>query len=183
MDKAIYSPENIGHFALASSIYTHFTSPIRRYPDLMIHRMLHRYFFDENGINDDNINHFSEILGDIGIHSSETERNSDECERDVEDMKMAEYMEDHIGEEFVGMISGVMNFGFFVQLDNMIEGLVPYESFNKDYYFDRDLEMVKIDNKMFRLGQRVKVRVESVLKDESQIDFYYIGDANEEEEE
>lgn len=181
MDKAIYSPENIGHFALASKIYTHFTSPIRRYPDLMIHRMLHRYFFEENGINDDNINHFEEILGDIGIHSSETERNSDECERDVEDMKMAEYMEDHIGEEFVGMISGVMNFGFFVQLDNMIEGLVPYESFNKDYYFDRDLEMVKIDNKMFRLGQKVRVRVESVLKDESQIDFYYIGDVNEEE--
>ena len=182
MDKAIYSPENIGHFALASKIYTHFTSPIRRYPDLMIHRMLHRYFFEEGGINDDNINHFSEILGDIGIHTSETERNSDECERDVEDMKMAEYMEDHIGEEYVGMISGVMNFGFFVQLDNMIEGLVPYESFNKDYYFDRDLEMVKIDNKLFKLGQKVKVRVESVLKDEKQIDFYYVGDVNEEKE-
>ena len=182
MDKAIYSPENIGHFALASKIYTHFTSPIRRYPDLMIHRMLHRYFFEEGGINDDNINHFSEILGDIGIHTSETERNSDECERDVEDMKMAEYMEDHIGEEYVGMISGVMNFGFFVQLDNMIEGLVPYESFNKDYYFDRDLEMVKIDNKLFKLGQKVIVRVESVLKDEKQIDFYYVGDVNEEKE-
>jgi ribonuclease R len=181
MDKAIYSPENIGHFALASKIYTHFTSPIRRYPDLMVHRMLHRYFFEENGVNDENINHFQEILGDIGIHSSETERNADECERDVEGMKMAEYMEDHIGEEYEGMISGVMNFGFFVQLDNMIEGLVPYESFNTDFLFDRDLEIVKIDNKLFRLGQKVKVRVESVLKDESQIDFYYVGDVNEEE--
>ncbi len=180
MDKAIYSPDNIGHFALALNIYTHFTSPIRRYPDLMIHRMLHRYFFDENGINDDNINHFREILPDIAIHSSETERNADECERDVEEMKMAEYMEDHIGEEYIGMISGIMNFGFFVQLDNMIEGLVPYESFNTDFQYDRDLEMVKIDNKVFRLGQKVKVRVESVLKEESQIDFYYVGDATDE---
>ena len=182
MDKAIYSPENIGHFALASKIYTHFTSPIRRYPDLMIHRMLHKYFFDENGINDENINHFREILPDIGIHSSETERNADDCERDVEEMKMAEYMENYIGEEYVGMISGVLNFGFFVQLDNMIEGLVSYESFNCDFDFDRDLEMVKIDNKVFRLGQKVKVRVESVLKDESQIDFVYVGDVSEEKD-
>lgn len=180
MDKAIYSPDNIGHFALASKIYTHFTSPIRRYPDLMIHRMLHRYFFEENGINDDNINHFREILSDIAIHSSETERNSDECERDVEEMKMAEYMEEHIGEEYDGMISSIMNFGFFVQLDNMIEGLVSYESFNSDFLYDRDLEIVKIDNKVFKLGQKVKVRVESVLKDESQIDFVYVGDVCEE---
>ena len=179
MDKAIYSPENVGHFALASKIYTHFTSPIRRYPDLMIHRMLHKYFFSKDGINEENIEHFKEILGDIGIHSSETERNADECERDVEEMKMAEYMEDHIGEEYEGMISGIMNFGFFVQLDNMIEGLVPYESFNDDFAYDRDLEMVKINNKVFRLGQRIKVRVESVSKDDSQIDFTYVGDVSE----
>ena len=183
MDKAIYSPENIGHFALASKIYTHFTSPIRRYPDLMIHRMLHKYFFSKEGICEENIEHFKEILGDIGLHSSEAERNSDECERDVEEMKMAEYMEDHIGEEYEGMISGIMNFGFFVQLDNMIEGLVPYESFNHDFEYDRDLEIVKIDNKVFRLGQRIKVRVESVLKEESQIDFGYVGDIDEEKNE
>ena len=180
MDKAVYSPDNIGHFALASKIYTHFTSPIRRYPDLMVHRMLHKYFFEENGINEENINHFNEILPDIGIHSSERERNSDDCERDVEEMKMAEYMEEHIGEEYEGMISGVMNFGFFVELDNMIEGLVSYESFNSDFQYDRDMEMVTIDNKVFRLGQRVKVKVESVLKDESQIDFIYVGDVSEE---
>ena len=114
------------------------------------------------------------------MHSSEAERNSDECERDVEEMKMAEYMEDFIGEEYQGMISGIMNFGFFVQLDNMIEGLVPYESFNSDFLFDRDLEIVKIDNKLFKLGQKVIVREESVLKDESQIDFSYVGDVDEE---
>ena len=179
MDKAIYSPENVGHFALASKIYTHFTSPIRRYPDLMIHRMLHKYFFSKEGICEENIEHFKEILGDIAIHTSETERNSDECERDVEGMKMAEYMQDHVGEEFEGMISGILNFGFFVQLDNMVEGLVPYESFNSDFEYDRDLEMVKIGNKLFKLGQRIKVRVESVLKDESQIDFSYVGDVSE----
>jgi len=180
MDKAIYSPENIGHFALASKIYTHFTSPIRRYPDLMIHRMLHKYFFSKEGICEENIEHFKEILGDIGIHTSETERNSDECERDVEEMKMAEYMENHIGEEYEAMISGVTNFGIFVQLDNMIEGLIPYESFDHDFEFDRDLEIVKIDNKIFKLGKKVIVRVESVLKDESQIDFGYVGDVDEE---
>ena len=179
MDKAIYSPENDGHFSLASKIYAHFTSPIRRYPDLMIHRMLHKYFFSKEGICEENIEHFKEILGDIAIHTSETERNSDECERDVEGMKMAEFMQDHIGEEYEGMISGILNFGFFVQLDNMVEGLVPYESFNSDFEYDRDLEMVKVGNKLFKLGQRIKVRVESVLKDESQIDFSYVGDVSE----
>ncbi len=183
MDKAVYSPENIGHFALASKIYTHFTSPIRRYPDLMVHRMLHKYFFSKDGISEENIEHFKEILGDIGLHSSEAERNSDECERDVEEMKMAEYMEDHIGEEYEGMISGITNYGFFVELDNMIEGLVPYESFNSDFEYDRDLEMVKIDNKLFRLGQRIIVRVERAVKDESQIDFGYVGDVDEEKNE
>ena len=183
MDKAIYSPDNIGHFALASKIYTHFTSPIRRYPDLMIHRMLHRYFFAKDGINEENIEHFREILGDIAIHSSETERNSDDCERDVESEQMAEYMEDHIGEEYDAMISGITNFGIFVQLDNMIEGLIPYESFSSDFAFDRDLEMVKIDNKLFKLGQMIRVRVERVEAAESQIDFSYIGDLDEEKNE
>lgn len=183
MDKAIYSPENIGHFGIASKIYTHFTSPIRRYPDLMIHRMLHRYFFSKDGINEDNIEHFREILGDIAIHSSEAERNSDECERDVESEQMAEYMEDRIGNEYEAMVSGVTNFGIFVQLDNLIEGLIPYESFGKPILYDGNLEMVKIDNKLFKLGQRIKVRVERASKEDSQIDFGYLGDVNEKETE
>ena len=181
MDKAVYSPDNIGHFALASEIYTHFTSPIRRYPDLMIHRMLHSYFFSKDGICEKNIEHFKEILGDIGIHSSEAERNSDECERDVEEMKMAEYMESHIGEEYSGMISGVMNYGFFVQLDNMIEGLVPIENFGEEFNFDRDTEILKVGSRVFKLGKKVLVRVERASKDESQIDFDYVGDIDEEE--
>ncbi len=182
MDKAIYSPENVGHFALASKIYTHFTSPIRRYPDLMIHRMLHNYFFSKDGITEDKIEHFKEILSDIAIHSSEMERNSDECERDVEEMKMAEYMSFNINNEYEGMISGIMNFGFFVQLDNMIEGLVPVESFNEDYLYDRDLETLKIGSKVFRLGQKVKVRVETARKEDSQIDFRYVGGVIDEKE-
>ena len=181
MDKAIYSPDNIGHFALASEIYTHFTSPIRRYPDLMVHRMLHKYFFSKDGISEKNIEHFKEILGDIAIHTSEAERNSDDCERDVEEMKMAEYMESHIGEEYSGMISGVMNFGFFVQLDNMIEGLVPIENFNEEFNFDKDLEILKVGSRVFKLGKKVLVRVERASKEESQIDFDYVGDIDEEE--
>ena len=181
MDKAIYTPENIGHFGIASKIYTHFTSPIRRYPDLMIHRMLHNYFFSKDGITEDKIDHFKEILGDIAVHSSEMERNSDECERDVEEMKMAEYMSYRIDNEYVGMISGITNFGFFVELDNMIEGLVPVESFNEDYYYDRDLETLKVGNKLFKLGQLVKVKVERASKEDSQIDFGYVGDIDEKE--
>ena len=140
-----------------------------------------KHFFTKDGINQDNIDHFKEILGDIAIHSSEMERNADECERDVEGMKMAEYMENHLDEEYVGMISGITNFGFFVQLDNMIEGLVPYESFNIPFEFDRDLENVKIGNKLFKLGMRVKIRVERASKEDSQIDFGYVGDMDEEE--
>ena len=109
------------------------------------------------------------------------ERNADECERDVEEMKMAEYMGDHLDEEYDGMISGITNFGFFVQLDNMIEGLVPYESFNLPFEYDRDLEIVKIGNKLYKLGQKVRIKVEKALKEESQIDFQYKGDVDEEE--
>ena len=185
MDKAIYSPENIGHFALASKIYTHFTSPIRRYPDTTVHRLLHNYFFSKDGITEDKIEHFKEILSDIAIHSSEMERNSDECERDVDDMKMAEYMSYHIEEEFTGMISGVTNNGFYVMLDNMIEGMVKVDSLlspnNSNYDFDKEREILKVGGNVFKLGQLIKVKVARSSKEDKQIDFYYVGDVNEEE--
>lgn len=174
MEKAIYSPENIGHFALASKMYTHFTSPIRRYPDTMIHRMLRNYFFKQNGINDENVRHFKEILSDIALHSSERERASADCERDVEDMKMAEYMENHIGEEFIGRISGVMSFGFFVVLDNLVEGLVPLDSLPGLYEYDKDREILVGPDGVFKLGQKVKVEVSRASKDEKEIDFRFI---------
>lgn len=171
MDKAIYSPDNIGHFALASKIYTHFTSPIRRYPDLMIHRLLDEYFFSNDGVTDEKIRHYIEILPDITERSSERERNSEDCERDVDDMKMAEYMEKHLNEEFEGMVSGVTNFGLFVQLDNLIEGLVPMENLGDNYDYDKNTETLKVGNKLYKLGDKLKVKVIRADKDSSEIDF------------
>ena len=171
MDKAIYSPDNIGHFALASKIYTHFTSPIRRYPDLMIHRLLDEYFFSSDGVTDEKIRHYIEILPDITERSSERERNSEDCERDVDDMKMAEYMENHLNEEFDGMISGVTNFGLFVQLDNLIEGLVPMENLGDNYDYDKNTETLKVGNKLYKLGDKLKVKVVRADKDSREIDF------------
>jgi ribonuclease R len=124
MQKAVYKPENLGHYGLASKYYTHFTSPIRRYPDTTVHRLLRTYLFNSD-MSNETINHWQEKLVFVAEHSSLKERASVECEREVEDMKMAEYMEDHIGEQFEGMISTVTNFGMFVELDNLIEGLVP----------------------------------------------------------
>ena len=178
MDKAVYSPDNIGHFALASKIYTHFTSPIRRYPDLMIHRLLDEYFFSSDGITDEKIRHYMEILPDITEQNSESERNSEECERDVEDMKMAEYMESHLEEEFDGMVSGVTNFGLFVQLDNMIEGLIPIETLGDNYYFDKNFETLKIGNILYKLGDKVKVKVVRADKSTSEIDFELVERVN-----
>lgn len=173
MDKAIYSPENIGHFALASKIYTHFTSPIRRYPDTTIHRLLHNYFFSKDGITEEKVEHFKEILGEIAMHSSEMERNSEECERDVEKCKMAEYMNGFIGQEFEGRISGVMNYGFYVQLDNMIEGLVLAGDL-PGYEFDGEIEIAKTPNETFKLGERILVRIKRASKEDSQIDFEFV---------
>ena len=123
MQKAEYKPINLGHFGLASKCYTHFTSPIRRYPDTTVHRLLRTYLFN-NKLDDGTIRHWEDKLVYVADHSSAKERASINCEREVEDMKMAEYMEKHIGEEFEGMISSVMSFGMFVELDNLIEGLV-----------------------------------------------------------
>ena len=185
MDKAIYSPENIGHFALASKIYTHFTSPIRRYPDTTVHRLLHNYFFSKDGITEEKIEHFKEILSDIAVHSSEMERNSEDCERDVDEMKMAEFMSYHLDEEFIGMISGVTNNGFYIQLDNMIKGMVSTDDLLKlgsNYDFDKEKEILKVGNKIFKLGDLVKVRVTRASKEDSEIDFAYVGDVDEKEE-
>lgn len=184
MDKAIYSPTNIGHFGIASECYTHFTSPIRRYPDLIIHRLLRNYFFMEDGITDEKIRHFKEILSDIAIHSSERERASVECEREVDQLKMAEYMENHIGEEFTGMISGITSFGFFVQLDNLVEGLVPLLSFDELYQYDSKTESLigKATNNVFRIGQEVVVKVDRASKEEKIIDFRFVKRVSEEDE-
>ena len=175
MQKAIYLPQNLGHYGLASKCYTHFTSPIRRYPDTTVHRLLRTYLFNNN-MDSETIKHWDQKLVYVCDNSSAKERASIECEREVDDMKMAEYMEKHIGETYVGMISTVTNFGMFVQLDNLIEGLVHVNELNGFYNYLEDSQML-IDEKthnMFRLGDKVEVKVVRASKEEKTIDFEII---------
>ena len=184
MQKATYDPENIGHFGLASKIYTHFTSPIRRFPDNTVHRLLRLYLF-ENNQSTETLNYWKNYMPILAEHTSLKEREAIDCEREVEDMKMAEYMMDHIGEEYSGMISGVQPFGMFVQLPNMIEGLVHISDIPGDYYIYDEKSMSLIGQKSkqrFRVGNTVKVKVISASKEESLIDFELILDKKEEEQ-
>ena len=176
MKKAVYKPENLGHYGLASKCYTHFTSPIRRFPDTTVHNLLRKYIFNEPNDKELNrlIEYWEENLPALCDHASEKERDSIDCERDVESMKMAEYMESHIGEEYDGTISSVMNFGLFVQLDNMIEGLVHISEIKGDYYtFDETTHTLRGEKKgkMYKLGQKVRVVVTNASKENSTIDF------------
>ncbi len=172
MQKAVYRPENLGHYGLASSCYTHFTSPIRRYPDTTVHRLLRTYLF-ENKIDNSTIRKWEEKLVYIAEHSSDRERASVDCEREVEDMKMAEYMESHIGEEFEGMISSVTSFGMFVELDNLVEGLVPLRDMPDFFVYDED-RMTLTGEKShvkYTIGERVLVKVVRASKEDKTIDF------------
>lgn len=176
MKKAVYSPDNIGHFGLASNIYTHFTSPIRRFPDLMVHTLLNKYLFECN-INNETIKYYQNILEEYTQHASIKEQASDEAERDVLDMKMAEYMEDHINEEYSGIISGVANFGFFVKLDNLVEGLVHVSTLNGFYtYVPELLSLVSNNNIKYTIGDKVKVKVVNASKEKRIIDFELVGE-------
>ncbi|MBQ9018836.1 MAG: ribonuclease R [Bacilli bacterium] len=172
MQKAIYSPENLGHYGLASSCYTHFTSPIRRYPDTTVHRLLRTYLFDSK-IDMQTIHKWEEKLVYISEHSSEKERNSVDCEREVDDMKMAEYMEKHIGEEFEGMISSVTSFGMFVELPNLIEGLVPIKDMPDFFHFDEERMTLTGERTHVRysIGDKVVIKVIRASKEDKTIDF------------
>ena len=172
MQKAVYKPENLGHYGLASKCYTHFTSPIRRYPDTTVHRLLHTYLFDGK-IDMATIRKWEDKLVYIADHSSARERASVDCEREVEDMKMAEYMEKHIGEEFEGMISSVTSFGMFVELNNLIEGLVPLRDMNDFFHFDEEHMTLTGERSHVKyvIGERVIVKVVRASKEEKTIDF------------
>ncbi len=174
MDKAKYQTNNIGHFALALRNYTHFTSPIRRYPDTMTHRLLRNYFFLEDGITDEKIRHFESILDDICLTASERERASIDCEREVDKMKMAEYMESHIGEVYEGIVSGITSFGMFVMLpDKLIEGMVRLDTSNLRLIYDATTETI-IESKthqVYSIGTKLKIKVINASKDLRQIDF------------
>lgn len=172
MQKAIYLPQNLGHYGLASKCYTHFTSPIRRYPDTTVHRLLRTYLFNDD-MSNQTINKWQEKLIYIAENSSFKERESVECEREVEDMKMAEYMEDHIGEEYKGIISGVTNFGMFIQLDNLVEGLIHVNDM-KDYFsFDEVTQSLigERTKEKFTLGDEVLIKVKAASKEAKTIDF------------
>jgi len=173
MQKAVYDKNNIGHFGLGSKCYTHFTSPIRRYPDLIVHRLVKKYLF-QNLINEETINYYDKKLVEITSHSSERERASVDCEREVDDMKKAEYMQDHIGEEYEGIVSSVMPFGMFIELKNSVEGLVRIDEIDGDFYTynEETFSLTGKNNKRgYRLGDKVKVLVKAANKEAKTIDF------------
>lgn len=173
MQKAVYDPHNIGHFGLGSTCYTHFTSPIRRFPDTTVHRLLRKYLF-KHDLSRNSIETEEKKLPYIAEHSSKKERDSIECEREVDDMKKAEYMMDHIGEKYTGMINTIMSFGMFVELPNLVEGLIRLEDLKDDYYtFDESvMALIGRKNKRgYRLGDEVNIIVKDANKELRTVDF------------
>ena len=175
MQKARYDEQCLGHYGLAFDYYTHFTSPIRRYPDLLVHRLIRKYLFDEKF---DMTSHYASIIPALAEQSSNRERQAIDIEREVEDMKMAEYMSDHIGEVYEGMISSITSFGFFVELPNTIEGLVHISDLTDDYYIYDEKTLMLIGErtkKQYKISDKVKVKVVRCNKEEKTIDFELIG--------
>ena len=176
LKQARYSPECVGHFGLAAQYYSHFTSPIRRYPDLQIHRIIKEFL---NGkISQKRQDQLAQIVDYASTQSSEREREAELAERDVKDIYKARYMEDRVGEEFVGIVSSVTSFGMFIELDNTVEGLVRLADMNDDYYIFDDNTFTILGErtkKMYRIGDVVKIRVEKVNVDFKEIDFKLLG--------
>lgn len=172
LKQARYSPECVGHFGLAAQYYSHFTSPIRRYPDLQIHRIIKEFL---NGkISQKRQDQLAQIVDYASTQSSEREREAELAERDVKDIYKARYMEDRVGEEFIGIVSSVTSFGMFIELDNTVEGLVRLADMNDDYYiFDENTFTIlgERTKKMYRIGDVVKIKVEKVNVDFKEIDF------------
>ena len=184
LKQARYSTECSGHFGLAASYYCHFTSPIRRYPDLQIHRIIKENL--RHGISPKRLSHYAKILPEIAENSSKTERRADEAERDVLKLKKVQYMMNHIGEVYEGVISSITSFGAFVELDNTVEGLIRMTAFDDDYYFfdEENYELVGKDTKnTYKLGERIKIVVTSVSREELTIDFKPYKDEDEKTDE
>lgn len=183
MMQARYSPENVGHFGLAAEYYCHFTSPIRRYPDLQIHRIIKEYL---NGKLDDvRVKKLTNLVDYAAKQSSETERVAQDAEREVDDLKKAEYMLDRIGEEYTGIISSVTSFGMFVELPNTIEGLVHITALDDDYYIYDESHLCLIgerNRKIYKLGDKVKVQCSRVDIPNREIFFELVEDSSEREE-
>ncbi|KXZ40249.1 ribonuclease R [Alkalithermobacter thermoalcaliphilus JW-YL-7 = DSM 7308] len=177
LKQARYSPECIGHFGLAAKYYSHFTSPIRRYPDLQIHRIIKEFL--NKKLSDSRIQSLKGIVAYSSEQSSLRERAAEDAERDVEDLKKAEYMAGKIGEEFEGVVSSVTSFGIFIELDNTIEGLIRLSSLDDDYYiFDADNYVLRGENtkKTYTIGDIVKVKVSKVNVEFKEIEFSIVQD-------
>ena len=176
MPRAEYHPENIGHFGLAHECYAHFTSPIRRYPDLLVHRAIRHLLAGRKAAG---FNYSQTDMQEFGEHCSTTERRADEATRDAVDWLKCEYMLDKIGETYAGIISSVTSFGIFVELQDIyVEGLVHVTAMGNDYYqFDpiRHWLMGERSNRIYRLGDEVHVKVVQVNLDERKIDFELVG--------
>lgn len=179
MAKAKYQETNIGHFGLGSKCYTHFTSPIRRYPDLLVHRLIKEFMFNESFINvTDKLGFYNNKVNIAGINSSKTERRAEKLERDACDYKKCEYMERFYGDKFVGTISSIMNFGAFVTLDNTVEGMCRFQDMHDDYYVYDEARMCFVGNKFkitYSLGDRVVVRVMDACKETREVNFRILG--------
>ncbi|MCO6542008.1 MAG: ribonuclease R [Lactobacillus sp.] len=182
LQQAKYSPDPLGHFGLAATYYTHFTSPIRRYPDLMVHRMIHSYADEgtELPIQDK----WDEQLPEVAVHTSACERKSIDVERAVDDLKKAEFMMDKVGQEYDGVINSVMSFGMFVSLENTVEGLVHISNMLDDYYeyHEKELSLVgKSTHKTYTMGDPIKVRLIRADAQQRQVDFEPVLTAEEQE--
>ncbi|HEL0045519.1 TPA: ribonuclease R [Streptococcus equi subsp. zooepidemicus] len=173
MQQARYSEHNHGHYGLAADYYTHFTSPIRRYPDLLVHRMIREY----NQITQEKVDHFAQVIPELAASSSQLERRAVDAERVVEAMKKAEYMADYIGDVFDGVIASVVKFGMFVELPNTIEGLVHITNLPEYYHYNERTLSLKGERsgKVFRAGQPIRVRLVRADKETGDIDFDYLA--------
>jgi len=179
LKQAKYSDQSLGHFGLAAPYYTHFTSPIRRYPDTMVHRMIH--YYEENGVNEQTKQKFANVLDEVAVTTSEYERRAIDAERDTDAMKKAEYMNDHVGEEFDAVISSVLKFGMFVELPNTVEGLVHISRMNDDYYEYVEQFMALVGRntrRTYKMGQPIRVKVINVDVEQSAVDFDIVDPEN-----
>lgn len=174
MKQAKYDSESLGHFGLAAEFYSHFTSPIRRYPDLVIHRVIREVIEGGGQLTEARHEALTARMPDIAQHSSERERVAVDAERDTEQLKKCEFMLDKVGEEFEGIISSVTSFGMFIELENSVEGLIRMSDMSDDYYHFHELHMVLIGertSKVYRIGDEVKIRVARVNMADHTIDF------------
>ncbi len=172
MKQAKYTTLNIGHFGLSANYYCHFTSPIRRYPDLQIHRIIKENLHGK--LNKKRLNHYDQILPNIAESSSKTERRAEEMEREVVKMKKVEYMQQHLGDVFVGVISGLTTWGIYVELPNTVEGMIRVAYMTDDFYHYNEETYTMIGEhtgRVFELGMRIPVRVVKTDKRSKTIDF------------